>query len=79
MMISSTSWHYDEVYGYGEYPGKVLPSFVRSANLNIQSYFNSLHSNLNLEMSFRCKQLTSGTESIANGAVNGHCTVITPE
>ena len=28
-------------------------------------------------MSFRCKQLTSGTESITNGAVNGHCTAIT--
>ena len=43
----------------------------------MQSCFNSLHSNLNLGMSFRCKQLTFGTESIANGPVNGHCTAIT--
>ena len=77
MMISGTSWNFDEVYDYGEYPGKVLPSFVRSANLNMQSCFNSLHSNLNLGMSLRCKQLTSHTESIANGPVNGHCTIIT--
>ena len=77
MMISSTSWNFDEVYGYGEYPGKVLPSFVRSANLNMQSYFNSLHSSLNLGMLLRCKQLASGTESIANGPANDHCTAIT--
>ena len=77
MMISSTSWTFDEVYGYGEYLGKVLPSFVRSANLNMQSCINSLHSNLNLGMSFRCKQSTSGIQSIANGPVIGHCTAIT--
>ena len=76
MMISSTSLHCDETYGYGE-PGKVLPWFVRSANLNMQSCFNSLHSNLDLGMSFRCKQLTCGTESITNSPVNGHCTAIT--
>ena len=77
MMISDTSWNFDEVYGYGEYPGKVLPSFVRSTNLNMQSCFNSLYSNLNLGMLFRCKKLTSSTESIANGPVNGHCIAIT--
>ena len=77
MMISGTSGTSDEVYGYGGYPGKVLTSFVRTANLNMQSYFNSLHSNLDLGMSLRCKQLTSGTQSIANGPVNGHSTAIT--
>ena len=76
MMISGTSWTSDEAYGYGKYPSKVLPSFVRSTNLNMQSCFNSLHSNLDLGMSLRCKQLTSGTQSIANGPVNGHCTAI---
>ena len=77
MMISGTSWNSDEVYGYGEYPGKVLPSFVRSANLNMHSCFKNVHSNLNLGMLLRCKQLILGTESIANGPVNGHCTDIT--
>ena len=55
-MITDTSWTSDEVYGYGEYPGKVLPSVVRSANFNLQSCFNSIHSEPDLGMSFRCKQ-----------------------
>ena len=77
MMISGTSWNSNEVYGYGAYPGKVLPSFVRSTNLNMQSCFNSLHSNLSLGMSLRCKKLILGTESIANGPViNGHFTLL---
>ena len=77
MMISGTSWTFDEAYGYGEYPGKVLPSFVRSANLNMQSCFNRLHSNLDLGMSLRGKKLTSVTQSISNRPVDGHCTAIT--
>ena len=77
MMISGTSWTSDEAYGYGEYPGKVLPSFVRSANLNMQSCFNSFHSNLDLRMSLRCNRLTSATQSIANLFVDGHCIAIT--
>ena len=77
MIISGTSWTSDEAYGYGEYLGKVPPSFVRSANLNMQSCFNSFHSNLDLRMSLKCKRLTSATQSIANGFVDGHCTAVT--
>ena len=77
MMIIGTSWTSYEAYGYGEYPGKVPPSFARSANLNMQSCFNSFHSNLDLRMSLKCKRLTSATQSIANGSVNGHCIAIT--
>ena len=43
MMIDSTSWHYVEVHGYGDYPGKLVPSYVISANLNMQSLLNNLH------------------------------------
>ena len=63
-MISGTSWTSDEVYGYGEYRDKVLPSFVTSANLNMQSCFNSLHLSVDLGMSLYAP-------------VNGHCTAIT--
>ena len=65
------SWTFEKVYGYGKYPSKLLPLVVRSANLNMQSSMNSLHSNFNVRKSFRGKQLNFGTLVIANGPING--------
>ena len=56
---------------------KCCPRLVRSATLNMQSCFNSLHSNHDLGMSLRCRHLTSGTQSIANGPVHRPSTAIT--
>ena len=62
MMIDGTLWHYDEVYGYGDYPSKLVPSYVISANLNMQSSLDNLHLeqvarlNLNLGISLKIAQ-----------------------